>query len=263
MAAGQLRGVPVLIYHALTKAGLPDLPFRERKYWVTALEFREQLKHIQREKYELMNLQDWFSADKQASRSVSITFDDGRVSDYELAYPLLLEYGMTATFFVNTSTIGKAGNLSWSQARRMQEHGMYFQSHSREHVYLTRLSRSALDDQLRDSRAMLEDRLGRRVELLTPPYGRFNDRVIGAAHDAGYRAICTGDSWPTRPGAVRIDRAVVYRGTTARSFERMLSGDPMLYLGRAARTMALEIPKSLLLRFWPAPLLDTAGEAHS
>jgi peptidoglycan/xylan/chitin deacetylase (PgdA/CDA1 family) len=263
MAAGQLRGVPVLVYHALTKVGTPDLPVRERKFWVMAAQFQKQLETIDREQYKVVDLPSWVSSSDLEARRVAITFDDGRISDYELAFRMLIERGMTATFFVNTSTVGRPGYLSWSQAHEMQKHGMCFQSHSRDHVYLTRLSPPTLDDQLRHSREELETRLGRRVTLLAPPYGRFDERVIDAAHKAGYAAVCSGRSWPSRPGSATIDRVAVYGDTSSRSFECILSGQPLLYMGRVARAMALEIPKSLLLRFWPAPLLDSDGKAHS
>jgi peptidoglycan/xylan/chitin deacetylase (PgdA/CDA1 family) len=186
VAASRLKGIPVLVYHGLTKTGSPELPLRERKYWVTTSEIQEQIKEIRHGRYDVINLQNWFGLDRQVSPSVAITFDDGRVSDYETALPLLLENGLTATFFVNTSKIGSLGYLNWSQVRNMQKHGMSFQSHSHDHVYLTRLSRPALEDQLRRSRRALQDALGRRIDLLAPPFGRFNDRVVDAAHLTGY-----------------------------------------------------------------------------
>ena len=43
-----------------------------------------------------------------AARSF-ISFDDGMKSDYRAAFPLLVEYGFAAAFFVNTAEVGKPG----------------------------------------------------------------------------------------------------------------------------------------------------------
>ena len=40
--------------------------------------------------------------------AVILTFDDGLVTDYEIAFPLLAEFGQRAVFFLNTATIGQA-----------------------------------------------------------------------------------------------------------------------------------------------------------
>jgi peptidoglycan/xylan/chitin deacetylase (PgdA/CDA1 family) len=43
---------------------------------------------------------------KIPSGSLVITFDDGYADNYEIAYPLLLKYGLTATIFVTTGHVG-------------------------------------------------------------------------------------------------------------------------------------------------------------
>ncbi len=40
-----------------------------------------------------------------------ITFDDGNISDHEIALPALVDHGLQATFFVLTGRIGMAGSL--------------------------------------------------------------------------------------------------------------------------------------------------------
>ena len=51
-------------------------------------------------------------AQELPSRSVAITFDDGYLDNVEVALPTLLKYGLTATFFVVTSTLD--GGMMWN-----------------------------------------------------------------------------------------------------------------------------------------------------
>jgi hypothetical protein len=48
---------------------------------------------------------------------VSLTFDNGTISQYTLGYLKALQpHGANATFFVNSGTIGASGNtMTWSQ----------------------------------------------------------------------------------------------------------------------------------------------------
>src|ERR1051326_4209992 len=48
---------------------------------------------------------------------VSLTFDNGAISQYALAYQQALQpHGANATFFVNSGTVGASGNfMSWAQ----------------------------------------------------------------------------------------------------------------------------------------------------
>lgn len=48
------------------------------------------------------------------ARAVAITFDDGYADNYELALPLLLRFGLPATFFVATGFLG--GGMMWNDA---------------------------------------------------------------------------------------------------------------------------------------------------
>ncbi len=48
-----------------------------------------------------------------------LTFDDGDLSVYAIAYPLLRRFGIKATFFIVPSLVGEVGYISWDQLREM------------------------------------------------------------------------------------------------------------------------------------------------
>ena len=57
------------------------------------------------------------AASAATSTVVSLTFDNGAISQYTLAYQqALAPHGANATFFVNSGTVGASGNfMSWAQ----------------------------------------------------------------------------------------------------------------------------------------------------
>jgi hypothetical protein len=58
-------------------------------------------------------------------RPILITFDDGFLSSYEVADPILARYGWNATIFAITGMVGTPGKLSWEQLRQMQATGRW------------------------------------------------------------------------------------------------------------------------------------------
>ena len=239
------KGV-VLVYHGLTTT--PSAHTREGKYWVSADEFR-QLLYIRESAHRSVSLDCfWEGSCDAGGGSVVFTFDDGRSSDYEIAYPLLAEAGIAACFFLNSANIGAPGYLTWEQAREMHAAGMAFQSHSHDHVYLTRLSRRGVENQLLRSKQTIEDRLGNAVTFLSAPYGEIDAAVRNSAFGMGYHAICSSLNWPARSGASILPRVCVAGATSFATFRRLVAQEFLPYACRGIRAASMYIPKQLALR---------------
>ena len=249
-----LHGVPVLLYHGLLAATSrrsdplsPWTAWRESRYWLPAESLRAQLGEIRRLRLRQVLLRELLDQ-QHPSACAAISFDDGRDSDYTLAFPLLTEFGSRATFFVNTATVGAKGYLTWQEIADMHRSGMSVESHGDQHCYLTRLSKDELLRQISRSRQVLEDRLGCRIRLLALPYGDSNAVVCRIALEEGYEGICTSRSWPATPGRRLIPRICVYAGTSKAQFLRLITLNPLGFLPRAIREGALFIPKRLTAR---------------
>lgn len=252
----QSRRTPVLLYHGLAESEQANTPSREQKYWLRREVFREHLNEMGCLGCRVIQLRDFWTGAMDAPRSIPtavVTFDDGLVSAYEIAYPLLADAGLYASFFINTATVGMQGFLTWPRIIEMQRAGMSFQSHSHDHIYLTRLPPDALERQLHRSKRILEDHLGQQVDFLSAPYGDLNRRILKAAQREGYKAVCSSWNWSARPRTPVVSRAVIDRHTTLRDFRRLLTGSPVVYTARAVRGCLMYIPKRLLLRFSPSP----------
>jgi hypothetical protein len=57
---------------------------------------------------------DWLA---NGGGSMLLTFDDGHVSNYALAFPILKQHGASADFFVNPGRVGTQGFATWAQLR--------------------------------------------------------------------------------------------------------------------------------------------------
>jgi len=237
-----LSGVPIFNYHGLADPVPYEVPAAARQFWLSSTKFRSHLAHVRANGFEtvlLDALKDRVVCQVSEFRRVSLTFDDGLLSDYETALPLLAEFGMKATFFLNSATIGQDGYLDWAKIAEMQRHGMSIQSHSHRHVDLTVLPIAALDAELTESKQRLEDRLGTRVDFIAAPRGVLDRRVIHRALAVGYLGVCSTRCWPARPGSTVITRITLHREVQIEEFRGFLTGEFWPYARRLSRGLLL------------------------
>lgn len=93
----QSVNVPILMYHHMDDAGGSDTVISEAG-------FRRQLDFLADNGYTPVSFDELISFVNEGAalpeKPVCITFDDGYLSTYEVAYPILGEYGWPATVFV-------------------------------------------------------------------------------------------------------------------------------------------------------------------
>lgn len=132
--------------------------------------------------------------------SPELTFDDGHMSDYELALPILAAHGLQARFFITAGwTSIKPGYMGWQQVRALHQAGQLIGAHGFSHLLLNSCDSKTLQDELNHSRHLLEDKLGTAITTMSLPGGRYNHRVLAACHAAGYTHIYT-----SQPRAVSL-----------------------------------------------------------
>jgi len=121
-----------------------------------------------------------------------VTFDDGHISNFEYALPLLQSRDMKARFFITVGWTGrKAGYMGWNELRALHEGGQPIGAHGWSHTLLTHCNKRDLERELVTARAALEDKLGIPITTMSLPGGRYNRRVLGACEQAGYTQVYT------------------------------------------------------------------------
>lgn len=210
--------VPILLYHHIstdfnTSNAISIISPKDFRLHMTAI--KAQFSPISLNDYiEFVNCKD--GSKTMPSNPIIVTFDDGYLSNYEVAYPILKELEIPATIFIVTDTVGEKGgdgkvnysHFNWDQAREMQESGFIdIQSHTNDHVKLGTLNRDAVNFELRKSKYLIEKNLGKTCDIIAYPFGSYNDSVIEASHKAGYKAQClVGDDATVIDYEVNIPR---------------------------------------------------------
>jgi len=181
---------------------------------------------------------------------VWITFDDGDASNLEEALPLLAARGLKADFFINPARVGRPGFLDWGAVRHLAAAGMSLQSHGQTHTYFTHLAPAALREELRVSKAQIEQATGMPVSLLAPPGGRVPRGLVPLARTLGYRAVLG-----SCPGVIRgealageqpLPRVAVTRHHTVDEVMRLAAGGESALRRLRWRYRVLESAKALL-----------------
>jgi CelD/BcsL family acetyltransferase involved in cellulose biosynthesis/peptidoglycan/xylan/chitin deacetylase (PgdA/CDA1 family) len=253
--------VPVFLYHVVNAEDFEaDLDFLSRNGYVT-IDADALLDHLE-------------ERHRAPERAVVLTFDDGARNLYEVVYPLLKRYGMTAVAFVaprfldeDSEDVDSNSNffrpLSWSQIQEMHASRFVdFQSHTYEHRYVPRwpepvdlagsspeLVRSlrgpvlTITEDFRLAKETLEQKLGKTVRHLAFPKFNGTSEALRIGHECGYRAFWW---WvlPNRPDN-RPGQSPSYVVRISGEFLRRLPGDKRVPLSEILyahhRTNALRI----------------------
>lgn len=192
--------------------------------------------------------------------TAALTFDDGFAALREHVLPVLTREQLPATVFLVAQTLTPAGRpvdwvdtpgteplatLTLDQVLEMQDAGVEFESHSWAHHDLTQLTAEECVRDLRESRELLSDLLGRRVSLLAYPRGLHDATVRQAAAAAGYTHAFALPETAEEPGDYAVPRVGIYRGNgplvvrvkAARPYLRVRTAEPVVRQSRRVKRL--------------------------
>jgi peptidoglycan/xylan/chitin deacetylase (PgdA/CDA1 family) len=218
--------IPILVYHYVDFSPVPGS--WGKQLTISPEQFLREMDFLIAAGYHTVTLDQAYRALSGLSelppKPVIVTFDDGGLGDYTIAYRILRDKGLTATFFIVTDFVGTPRHASWPQLAEMAKAGMSIESHTVHHLDLTTLSDAQLAEELGASRSAIQQHLGVSVRFLAYPGGKFNLRVVAAARVAGYVACVTvvpGTALSV-DGVYRWPRMSVSRWETLASFRKAL-----------------------------------------
>ena len=106
---------------------------------------------------------------------VSITFDDGRIIQYENYFSILNDFSLRASFYVVTGWIGEPGFIRLNEIIDLWNHKNEIGSHTHTHVRLSTLSEKEIESELQKSKSLLKTF---NCTTFAYPFGDYSDDVI-------------------------------------------------------------------------------------
>ena len=186
---------------------------RPRPLVITPAEFEKEMQEIKDAGFTVIPMQDfiaWRRGEKNIpAKSCIITIDDGFISGYDIAWPILKKFGYPFTMFIYIDYIGTGGkSISWDQLAEMRDAGVDIESHTYSHSHLDSpgygvdpttkarvekdlqtLGRDGwLHKEIVDSKKALEKNLGIKVQAFAYPFGTgdHNPHIRELIKEAGY-----------------------------------------------------------------------------
>lgn len=201
-------GARMLMYHSISPATGAD-PHALRVHPET---FERHLTHLRRRGMRGVSMTEWLAAARggDAGGLVALTFDDGYRDFVEHAMPIMARHGMTGTVYVVAGKID--GSSDWvvggpdaplmtaDDIRGAAAAGHEVASHTTTHARLDHLGGCELRAEVAESRAILEDVVGRPVTGFAYPYGAFDEAAVAAVREAGYGYAAATDDHTRRDG---------------------------------------------------------------
>ena len=163
-----------------------------------------------------------------AGRLLHVTFDDAFRS-VRNAVPILERLELPATVFVCTDLAGSGrplgvtelqgvkqvdelATLDWDSLRSLTSDGLIgVGSHTQSHAHLPRLADDDVRRELRGSKTVIEEELGRPCALLAYPYGEHDSRVRDAVRGAGYLAAFAAPGSSIGYDVLQVPRTAFWR----------------------------------------------------
>ena len=218
-------GVVVFVYHSVAKHRTGETG-EQRELDVDTTTFRAEMDVLRRHHCAVVSFSSVVDALRQhrslPDGAVVLTFDDGWKDQYEEAFPILKQYGFTATFFIYTHAIDNGpAFMTWDAVRDLQHSGMTIGAHSRTHPELTRADVSLVDE-INGARSDLAHQTGVAPDLFAYPYGSWNKRVAAAVGAAGFNAARGMADGRVRPHSDLMALPAVLATDDIAAFEKAL-----------------------------------------
>ena len=192
--------VIVLCYHRFVDKPKDSLAIKPA-------DFEAQMQALKDNGISVISMEDflaWRRGEKEIPEKAAIvSIDDGYLSGYSVAWPILKKFGYPFTMFLYTDYIKggpKSGgqSISWDQLAEMRDAGVDIEGHTVSHSSLNARKGKTdeqylawLKSEIVGSKELLEKNLGIQVKAFAYPYGLHNKTVRDVVKQAGYEAAFT------------------------------------------------------------------------
>ena len=167
--------------------------FDEKKYPSTNIQldvFKKQLKIIDNEGIQFIhpkNFEEDLSKNKK-ERKILLTIDDGLLSFYENAWPILKEKKIPFILFVNTREVGSFNYMNWRQILEIHntDHAE-IGNHSHSHEYLVDEDPEIIKQDILKSIEIFKKKLGKNSNFFSYPFGEYSQEFKKIIKELGFK----------------------------------------------------------------------------
>ncbi len=188
--------IPVLSYHSISND--------KSSISISTNIFEKQIIFLKKLGYESVNFDE---IDPNKKNQIILTFDDGYKDILINALPILKKYNFKSTCFFVTNLIGKNNNwdskkenfkikelMNPDDIKKWYENGMSVQSHSHNHLDLTKLSNAEIINELEYSKKYLKEKFNIKSDVFCYPFGKVNRNVYEITKKIYKNAVTTNRS---------------------------------------------------------------------
>ena len=167
--------------------------FNESKYPSTNIQlnvFKEQLKIIENEGIRFVDPKKFKEnlSENKKERKILLTIDDGLLSFYQNAWPILKKKKIPFILFVNTREVGSFNYMNWEQILELYKTDhVEIGNHSHSHEYLVDESPEAIKDDILKSMEIFNKKLGKNSNFFSYPFGEYSQEFKKIIKDLGFK----------------------------------------------------------------------------
>jgi len=176
-------GNTILLYHSIGT----NLDFDTYGISIPKEKFLEHILYL-KDNYEIILVDNSYKNNLDR-KTISITFDDG-YEDNLYALEICKKFNIPFTLYITTGFIGKENYLSEEDIKKFADYELCtLGTHSVSHPHLDTLSYELQYKELKESKEVLENIIGKEITQMSYPHGLYNLDTIKLTEKLGYNLV--------------------------------------------------------------------------
>ena len=177
---------PILLYHHVSGESYSG------RYNVSVPGFQDQMQALSDHGYTAVTISQMLDALLEGAelpeKPIVITFDDGHMSVYKNAFPIMESFGFPGVFYIVTNRINNSQDfVNIEQIKTMIDAGWEMGSHSYTHADVTS-NHDTVSYEIARSRNDLKQALSTEISTFAYPFGTIDSFTAQKVIEYGYRA---------------------------------------------------------------------------
>jgi poly-beta-1,6-N-acetyl-D-glucosamine N-deacetylase len=154
------------------------------------MDFKKQLEIIQKNNIRFINPKNFKEEviNNKKQRKILLTIDDGFLSFYKNAWPILKKDRIPFILFVSTREVGSYNYMTWDQIKKISEEDFVeIGNHSHTHEYLVDENNEIIKSDIQKSINIFKEKLGKNSDFFSYPFGEYSENFKNIIKSLGFK----------------------------------------------------------------------------